>query len=670
MKPVRVLLIPSLLSAFALLAAAQSRFSSRVDSPTGNTPLAITALDYNADGRVDLAVSNIGDGSVWLMPGNGSANFSTNISTIAAAAALGLRDYDEDGRPDLIMSTQQVDVGAAFSIWMKLSTNPVIYHGQTQSVDTGQELATADLNGDGHQDVAIASPIGGVLTVVLCNGNGTCQSSPVNYTAGSLPWGVAAGDFNGDGKIDLAVTLNGENAIAVFLNAGNGTFTGPVKFATGGGPTWVSVADFNGDGKLDLAVVNSGASTVSILLGNGDGTFRAKTDFAAGNYGMAVADLNGDGKLDLAVTSSTANTVSILTGNGDGTFTLSQTLPAGHNTRHIVAVDIDGDGLMDLAATNASDNTVSVWLNNPSASQTPYPAAVLPAASTGTSQTFTVTYGAFGGYQTLDVVNVLINKFLDGRQACYLAYSRPANTLYIVADNGDASQLSGHAMNGSGTVSNSQCSVDLSKSSATGAGNTLTLSLNITFSGSFAGNRVIYSAARDTTGRNSGWSTMASFGVSGGAATFPIPNLATPVDGVTTSETFTFTYQDASSATNLQTVWTIINTALDGRSACYIAYYRPGNQLFLVPDNGDGSQATNIVLTGNNTISNSQCTVSAKGSSVTVNGATLTLTLPITFKPSFAGHRGFWLAAQTLNAAQTSDWQSLGNWLVPSQLVQ
>jgi hypothetical protein len=47
------------------------------------------------------------------------------------------------------------------------------------------------------------------------------------------------------------------------------------------------------------------------------------------------------------------------------------------------------------------------------------------------------------------------------------------------------------------------------------------------------------------------------------------------------------------------------------------------------------------------------------------NGAQVMLTLNISFKPAFAGHRGVWLAAQTLGGAQTSDWQALGNWSVP-----
>jgi hypothetical protein len=295
----------------------------------------------------------------------------------------------------------------------------------------------------------------------------------------------------------------------------------------------------------------------------------------------------------------------------------------------------------------------------------PAPINLTPATGNG-NQTLTVTFNAPGGVQTLDVVNVLINTALDGRQACYLAYSRPSNALYIVADNGDSNQISGKVMDGNGSVGNSQCMVTLAGTSATGNGNTLTLALNLSFSSSFAGNKVVYAAARDLSQRNSGWQTMGVRGVPPLPTAFPKPVGLNPPSGTTLNQTITFTYQDQSAATNLQTVWALINTAIDGRSACYVAYYRPGNQLFLYPDNGDGSQAGNIVLSGNNSISNSQCTVSAVGASVQTSGNTLTVILPITFKTAFAGFKIVWLAAQTL-AGQASPWQALGAEVVPGQ---
>jgi len=285
--------------------------------------------------------------------------------------------------------------------------------------------------------------------------------------------------------------------------------------------------------------------------------------------------------------------------------------------------------------------------------------------STSSSQQLSVTFNAAGGYQTLNVVNILINSVLDARQACYLAYTRSSNTLSIVADSGDAAQLSGKVMDGTGTVGNSQCTVSLAGSSATGSGNSLTLSLNINFASSFTGNKVVYAAARDTAQSNSGWQTV---GVRVGAVqqvTFPSPAAMAPASGNALAQAITLTYQDQMNAGNLQTVWALVNSAIDARSACYVAYHRPSNQVYLFPDNGDGTQATSMPLTGNNSVSNSQCTVSSQGATVMSNCNTLTVTLPVTFKASFAGYKAVWLAAQTIGG-QTSAWQALGAWSVPA----
>jgi len=66
---------------------------------------------------------------------------------------------------------------------------------------------------------------------------------------------------------------------------------------------------------------------------------------------------------------------------------------------------------------------------------------------------------------------------------------------------------------------------------------------------------------------------------------------------------------------------------------------------------------------GSTMISNSQCPVAGTGSSVAATGNTLTLTLPITFKPAFAGNQLFFLAAR--NATMNSGWQAVGLVAVP-----
>jgi hypothetical protein len=289
--------------------------------------------------------------------------------------------------------------------------------------------------------------------------------------------------------------------------------------------------------------------------------------------------------------------------------------------------------------------------------------SVLHLFSSGATQDIAFQFSDTRGWDHLTVLNILINDSLDGRQACYLAYSNVLRTFYLVPDSGNG-LLPGASGDHPFTLSNSQCSVSNGLSPVSQGSYDVAFDLKFTFSPSFSGNKIIYAAAGDEAG-NTGWQTMGVVGIPPLATTFPNPVGMTPSSGTTTNATLTFTYQDATSPSNFQTTWALINTALDGRGACYVAYYAPANQVFLVPDNGDGTQATAITLGGTGSISNSQCTVYAQGSSVVKTGAQIAVTLNIGFTPAFGGPKAVWMAAQTLNGAATSAWQALGAWTVP-----
>jgi hypothetical protein len=46
-----------------------------------------------------------------------------------------------------------------------------------------------------------------------------------------------------------------------------------------------------------------------------------------------------------------------------------------------------------------------------------------------------------------------------------------------------------------------------------GSGNTLTLTLNMSFTGTFMGNRILYTAARNGGTANSGWQALGAWAV-------------------------------------------------------------------------------------------------------------------------------------------------------------
>ncbi len=110
---------------------------------------------------------------------------------------------------------------------------------------------TADLNGDQHLDLIVASNEN--LAVLLGNGNGDFgpptfyQVAPASNEVHFDP--IALGDFNGDNLLDVAAANKpADGQISVLLGNGNGTFGVPIVSNTGAHCNQIVGADFNLDG--------------------------------------------------------------------------------------------------------------------------------------------------------------------------------------------------------------------------------------------------------------------------------------------------------------------------------------------------------------------------------------------------------------------------------------
>jgi hypothetical protein len=86
---------------------ASTSLQSAGTSPTGKNPFAAAAGDFNADGKLDLAVANSGDNTVSVLLGNGDGTFqpavSYNAGTYPYSVAVG--DFNGDGISDLAITS-------------------------------------------------------------------------------------------------------------------------------------------------------------------------------------------------------------------------------------------------------------------------------------------------------------------------------------------------------------------------------------------------------------------------------------------------------------------------------------------------------------------------------------------------------------------------------------
>ena len=87
----------------------------------------------------------------------------------------------------------------------------------------------------------------------------------------------------------------------------------------------------------------------------------------------------------------------------------------------------------------------------------------------------------------------------------------------------------------------------------------------------FCGKQGDLLAARDSGTGNTEWQTMGTHGVPPLPSNFPNPLSMNPSAGTSQNAMVALTFQDAANGLNLQTGWALINTAIDGRSGCYMA---------------------------------------------------------------------------------------------------
>jgi hypothetical protein len=328
---------------------------------------AVTA-DFNGDGILDIATTNMADNTVSILMGisNGEAgvgsntfkapvNYSGGFGNYGIAAA----DLNGDGKPDLVITNS-----GANTYRVLLNKGDGTFLETLAAVTTGGTapfgISLIDINQDGKLDIAIANSTSNTVTTLLGRGNGTFGGHTV-HDVGTEPYGTAVGDFNKDGYPDLIAWNIKANTVTILTNHAGTSFI-PTTIATGSIPYSVTVGDFNKDGYDDFAVANLGGNTLDVFLNNKAGGFVAPVTYTtgAGPTSVITKDLDGDGNLDLAVTNYTDGTVSALRANGDGTFAPQMPHPAVKSPYALIAGNFNSDPKLDLAVTNFVTNSVAI----------------------------------------------------------------------------------------------------------------------------------------------------------------------------------------------------------------------------------------------------------------------------------------------------------------------
>lgn len=261
-------------------------------------PASIFGARLDADVHPDIVTANWTRNTVSVLINNGDGTFAASVEYPAGPpAGAGARDVwvadlDGDTDNDLAVSNEGSD-----SVYVLLNNGDGTFATATHYAtgDFPQGVMASDLDGDGYKDLVVAMVNLDVVAVLLNNGNGTFQAA-VTHAVGDQPFSVYADDFDCDGDNDIVATSFMDTNVSVLWNSGGASFGAPDNYASGGAqPRAVVAADLDGNGNIDLVVGNQTAAEVSILI-----NLSPPCGSSCPCCTLNPGDINGDGSTNIS----------------------------------------------------------------------------------------------------------------------------------------------------------------------------------------------------------------------------------------------------------------------------------------------------------------------------------------------------------------------------------
>lgn len=362
--------------------------------------------DLTGDGIPDLVIGSTemgsyGEARVFAGPFAGEiepddaytvVSGSSSSNRGVGASVIGGHDWNGDGDADLFVGEPQSGttdgLGAAYVFYGPLGTTERTssadrtYRGPVSNAGVGSVLGAGDIDGDGTDDVALASAVVSGRTGYhqifvdegsLGSGTGALASSAeATITSDNYVTEITTGDMDGDGADEMLVgseyednytggawLIDGYPSGAIDLQ---GDATASVAGDGLGDRMGSSVAlcDVTGDGTGD-AVIGARYDSITASIGGAVYVFEGPWSGATvlrdsittisgvesgdtlGSRVSCLGDVDGDGVEDLAVSAETAD---VSAGN-TGAVYLFLDLPTGSATADAATVTIGGDDVSD-----------------------------------------------------------------------------------------------------------------------------------------------------------------------------------------------------------------------------------------------------------------------------------------------------------------------------------
>lgn len=326
----------------------------------------IAAGDVNGDKKADLVTGfeqcnpdiQVFDGAT----GNRIAYFATlrgGRGTHGIRVAAG--DVTGDGKAEIIAANGPSEP-ATVKIYPGLPSTGAPaplreFDAFGPTVTSGLEVASADVNRDGKDDVIVGAETPDDPQIKVFDGSsGVLRSSFSPFglvSAGTLR--VAAGDMDGDGRLEIvaSATVNYTPTVRIFTAEGTQLteLQAPMYNSRS-----LAVGDLDGDGRAEIAMSAGPGYDSSIVVLDAAGTtieswFQAYGYSFTNGVRVAMGDLDGNGTLEYVTGQGPGGTSNLRVLDAEGNVLHSlQPFGEGWQGLYVASGDVDGDARADVVA--------------------------------------------------------------------------------------------------------------------------------------------------------------------------------------------------------------------------------------------------------------------------------------------------------------------------------
>lgn len=206
-------------------------FAPKIDFITNITPRGMAINDINNDRKPDLVIASQYGHCISILentstPGNISFAAKVDLFTTNGSypESVSIGDLDGDDQPDIAVANNNAPTGT-ISVFRNTTLNGNISFAGYIDLLTGNNsnpyiVGMGDIDGDGKPDIMINNQNLNVASIFRNTSYiGTISfDSKVDYTTAAGSRGLAIGDLDVDGKTDFAIPTNGLNIISIFRN--------------------------------------------------------------------------------------------------------------------------------------------------------------------------------------------------------------------------------------------------------------------------------------------------------------------------------------------------------------------------------------------------------------------------------------------------------------------